>query len=411
MVCRFCNNELTHEFVDLGNAPPSNAFLAKSQLGEPEVFYPLKAFVCEACFLVQVDEYRRHDAIFDDRYAYFSSYSSTWLEHARNYVDMISARLGLSAASHVVEIASNDGYLLQYFAGKGIPCLGIEPAANTAAVAQAKGIPVITEFFGPQLAERLVRDGRMADLIIGNNVLAHVPDLNGFVRGLKTTLRPGGTITMEFPHLMRLVAKNEFDTIYHEHFSYFSLHTVERLFAAHGLVLFDVEELPTHGGSLRIYARHAEDPSRPIAPAVAALQAEEARRGMLALPYYQAFQGRVDHVKQCLLAFLIEQKRHGRQTVGYGAAAKGNTLLNYCGVRKDLLEYVVDRSPHKQGLFLPGTHIPVVAEDCLRQTKPAYVLILPWNLSAEISLQLSYIRAWGGRCVVPIPEVQELQTP
>ena len=403
MKCRFCHHELTHIFINLVNAPPSNSFLTKDQLNEPEVFYPLKLYVCDKCFLVQIDEYKKSDEIFNQDYAYFSSFSTSWLEHAKKYVDMITDRLELSTASHVMEIASNDGYLLQYFLEKQIPCLGIEPSANTAQAAREKGIETLEGFFGDDLAERLVQEGRKADLIIGNNVLAHVPDINNFVKGLKIALNSGGVVTMEFPHLMCLIQENQFDTIYHEHFSYLSFHTVRRIFAEHGLVLFDVEELSTHGGSLRIYARHDEDDSKPITSNVTALLEKEASKGMLQLDYYLGFQQKADKVKHELLSFLLEQKKCGKIVSAYGAAAKGNTLLNYCGVKKDLIEFVVDASPHKQGKFLPGSHIPVVAEEMIKLNKPDYILILPWNLKDEIINQLNYANGWGAKFAIPIP--------
>ena len=405
MNCRFCQHELHHEFIDLVNAPPSNSFLTKDQLNEPEVFYPLKLYICDKCFLVQIDEYKKSDEIFSHDYAYFSSYSKTWLEHTRKYVDMITDRIGLSAASHVMEIASNDGYLLQYFLEKQIPCLGIEPSANTAQAAKEKGIDTLEEFFGADLAERLAQEGRKADLIIGNNVLAHVPDISDFVAGLKLALKNDGVVTMEFPHLMRLIEENQFDTIYHEHFSYLSFHVVRRAFAKHGLVLFDVEELTTHGGSLRIYARHDEDNSKSVRPSVAELLGKETARGMLKLDYYLHLQQKADQVKYSLLSFLLEQKKQENKVVAYGAAAKGNTLLNYCGIKKDLIAFVVDASPHKQGKYLPGSHIPVVSEEEIKKYKPDYVLILPWNIKEEIMAQLHYIRAWDGKFVVPVPHV------
>ena len=406
MKCRFCQHELHHEFIDLVNAPPSNSFLTKDQLNEPEVFYPLKLYVCDKCFLVQIDEYKKSNEIFSHDYAYFSSFSKIWLDHAKRYVDMITDRLRLNVESHVIEIASNDGYLLQYFKEKQIPCLGIEPSANTARAAREKGIDTLEEFFGADLAERLAQEGKKADLIIGNNVLAHVPDINDFVKGLKIALNSGGVVTMEFPHLMRLVEENQFDTIYHEHFSYLSFHTVRQIFAKYGLVLFDVEELATHGGSLRIYARHDEDESKPVMPNVAELLEKEAARGMLTLDYYLDFQQKADKVKYALLSFLLEQKEQGKKVAAYGAAAKGNTLLNYCGVKKDLIEFVVDASPHKQGMFLPGSHIPVVKEEEITRLKPDYVIILPWNIKNEITEQLSYIREWDGKFVVAVPEIK-----
>ena len=406
MKCRFCHHKLTHEFIDLVNAPPSNSFLTKEQLNEPEVFYPLKLYVCDKCFLVQIDEYKKSGEIFNQDYAYFSSFSTSWLDHARKYVDMITDRLRLDAESHVIEIASNDGYLLQYFLEKQIPCLGIEPSANTARAAREKGIETLEEFFGANLAERLAQEGKKADLIIGNNILAHVPDINDFVKGLKIALNPGGVITMEFPHLMRLVEQNQFDTIYHEHFSYLSFLTIREIFADHGLDLFDVEELSTHGGSLRIYAKHREDSAKAISSNVNALQKREFVAGMNELFYYRGFQSKADIVKYSLLSFLLEQKQSGIKVVGYGAAAKGNTLLNYCGIKKDLIRFVVDASPHKQGKYLPGSHIPVVAEEEIKKTKPDFVLILPWNIKDEIIEQLSYIRKWGGVFVVAVPELR-----
>ncbi|MEW5725701.1 MAG: class I SAM-dependent methyltransferase [Thermodesulfobacteriota bacterium] len=402
MNCRFCRTPLEHQFIDLVSAPLSNAFLTREQLDEPEVYYPLKLYVCHACFLVQIDEYKKSGDIFKEDYAYFSSFSSTWLDHARRFVDLITGRLHLGPDSFVIEIAANDGYLLQYFLEKKVPCLGIEPSRNTAAAARAKGIEVITDFFGRRLAAELAAAGRRADLLIGNNVLAHVPDLHDFVGGLPVVLKEGGVVTMEFPHLMRLVDENQFDTVYHEHFSYFSLHTVEKVFARHGLVIFDVEELPTHGGSLRIYAARAGDAGMTISESVARLKEKETARGLTGLAYYQGFQEKADRVKYGLLDFLVRQKREGRTVAAYGAAAKGNTLLNYCGVKKDLIAFVADRSPHKQGKFLPGSHIPVVSEEELKRAKPDYVLILPWNIKDEIMAQLDYIRAWGGRFVVPL---------
>jgi 2-polyprenyl-3-methyl-5-hydroxy-6-metoxy-1,4-benzoquinol methylase len=405
MNCRFCQHKLTEEFVDMVNAPPSNSFLTEGQLSEPETFYPLKLYVCEKCWLVQIQEYKKAKEIFSGDYVYFSSYSQSWLEHAKIYVDMIIEKLGLTSLSLVIEIACNDGYLLQYFRRKHIPCIGIEPSENTAEVAKEKGIDVIVDFFGERLARQLAEEGKVADLLIGNNVLAHVPNINDFVAGLKIALKPKGVITMEFPHLMRLIERNQFDTIYHEHFSYLSFRTTKAVFAAHELELFDVEELPTHGGSLRIYAKHLKDASHPISSAVIELEQEETRQGMFKLEYYRSFQQKIDRVKNSLVSFLIEKKRQGKKVVAYGAAAKGNTLLNYCGIKKDLLPFVVDASPHKQGKFLPGVHIPVTSEEQIHKHKPDFVLILPWNLKQEISQQLKYIRNWGGQFVVSIPEV------
>lgn len=407
MKCRFCNTPLCHEFIDMFNSPASNSFLAEEELNEPEVYYPLKLYVCGQCLLVQIDEYKKSDDIFNQDYVYFSSYSKSWLDHAKKYVDMIADRLDLNLESYVIEIASNDGYLLQYFREKRIPCLGIEPSANTAQAAREKGIDTLEEFFGVELAESLAKEGKKADLIIGNNVLAHVPNINHFVAGLKIALKNNGVVTMEFPHLMRLVEESQFDTVYHEHFSYFSFCTVQQIFSKHGLTLFDVEELPTHGGSLRIYGRHQEDNARAISSNVKSLQERELAAGMDDLSYYRGFQSKADSVKYSLLSFLQEQKqKSGAKVVGYGAAAKGNTLLNYCGIRKDLLRFVVDVSPHKQGKFLPGSHIPVVKEDEITRLKPDYVLILPWNIQDEIMNQLSYIRKWRGKFVVPIPEIK-----
>ena len=405
MKCRFCHHELTHVFIDRVNSPPANSFLTKEQLNEPEVFYPLKLYVCENCFLVQIDEYKKSDEIFSQDYIYFSSYSKTWLDHARKYVDMITGRLGLNSGSQVIEIASNDGYLLQYFKEKEIPCLGIEPAKATAEEARRKGIEVITEFFGLFLAKKLATQGRGADLLIGNNVLAHVPDINNFVQGLKITLKDTGVVTMEFPHLLELVENNQFDTIYHEHFSYFSLFNVQKIFAFHGLKVFDVEELPTHGGSLRIYASHAEDTTHEVSENILQVLDKEVAAGMRELSYYQDFQSQADRVKYELLSFLIEQRRQGKKVAAYGASAKGNTMLNYCGIKKDLIPFVVDASHHKQGKFLPGSHIPVVTEEEIKKVKPDYVLILPWNIKDEIMEQLEYVRKWGGNFVIPIPKL------
>jgi len=405
MQCRFCKNELSHEFIDLINSPPSNSFLSAAELNEPEVYYPLKLFVCDKCFLVQIDEHKKSEEIFSDKYVYFSSYSKSWLLHAKNYVEMIVERLRLTQDSYVVEIASNDGYLLQYFIEKNIPCLGIEPAKNTAEVARSKGIKVITEFFNVRLAEKLAAEGRLADLLLGNNVLAHVPEINDFVRALKIFLKKDGVITLEFPHLMRLVEGNQFDTIYHEHFSYFSLHTVDRIFSKHGLVVFDVEELPTHGGALRIYVRHQEDLSKAITSNVNCLRGIESNAGMLNLDYYKGFQDKADRIKNSLLTFLLVQKQQGKKVAGYGAAAKGNSLFNYCGIKRDLIEFVVDASPYKQGKFLPGSRIPVVSESKIKEAKPDFILILPWNIKEEIMEQLSYIREWKGKFVLPIPKL------
>ena len=405
--CRFCFSELRSLFADLGMSPLANSYLSPDQLNRMEPFYPLRVYVCERCFLVQTQEFEAPEQIFGD-YAYFSSYSETWVEHARRYTEMIVERLNLGVKSRVLEIASNDGYLLQHFVARGIPAMGIEPAANVAEVAQRKGIPTKVGFFGAAMAKNMLNEEKDADLVIGNNVLAHVPQLNDFVEGLKILLKPRGVITMEFPHLMRLMAENQFDTIYHEHFSYFSLLVVEQVFAKHGLRIFDVEELDTHGGSLRIYAGHGEDSSKGITKRVEELKRRELCAEFNRLETYSSFSERIKETKYRLLEFLISAKREGLSVVGYGAPAKGNTLLNYCGIRSDLLDYTVDRSPHKQGHFLPGTHIPIYHPDRIKETKPAYLLILPWNLTREITEQIAFIRDWGGRFVVPIPEVRVL---
>ncbi len=403
--CRFCGASLEHVFVDLGMSPPCESYIERAQLNQMEPFYPLCAYVCGRCLLVQLQEYISPGAIFS-HYAYFSSYSTSWLQHAERYVAMISQRLGLGPSSQVVEIASNDGYLLQYFCRAGIPCLGIEPAANVAQVAQEHGIPTVVEFFGRELAARLREKGLQADLLLGNNVLAHVPDINSFVAGLQLLLAPGGVITMEFPHLARLIEGNQFDTIYHEHFSYLSLGVVERIFARHGLALFDVEELPTHGGSLRIYACHA-GPAVPAASAqMQAVRAEEAAMRLDSLEGYAGFAERVHETKFQLLECLIDLRRQGKVVAGYGAPGKGNTLLNYCGIRGDLLAYTVDRNPFKHGKYLPGTHIPIYPPERIAATKPDYLLILPWNLRDEIIAQLDYVRDWGAGFIVPIPRVE-----
>jgi SAM-dependent methyltransferase len=404
MKCRFCHTELEHVFIDLVNSPASNSFLTATELNEPEVFYPLKVFTCHKCFLVQVDEYKKSDNIFTDTYVYFSSYSTSWLEHSKRYTDEMTERFRLSSNSLVVELASNDGYLLQYFQEKNIPVLGIEPTKNTADVAISKGIETIVDFFGTRLASGL--GSRKADLLLGNNVLAHVPDIVDFVGGMKIALKPQGVITMEFPHLVELVDNSQFDTIYHEHFSYLSFTTVSRIFEAAGLVMFDVDRLPTHGGSLRIYAKHKDDQSKPISKNVSDLLQYEASKGLNDLQYYAGFQVKAMQVKLSVLDFLITQKRAGKKVAAYGAAAKGNTLLNFCGVKNDLINYVVDANPHKQGKFLPASHIPVVNESELKADKPDFVMILPWNLKTEITTQLAYISEWGGRFVVPIPSLQ-----
>ncbi|HXX44154.1 MAG TPA: class I SAM-dependent methyltransferase [Candidatus Acidoferrales bacterium] len=401
--CRFCNHELRHTFVDLGMSPLCESYLAAEQLNRMESFYPLHVFVCENCFLVQLEEYVSPESIFSE-YAYFSSYSDSWLKHSRRYTEQMIHRFGLDNQSLVAELASNDGYLLQYFVGKGIPVLGIEPAANVARVAMQKGVQTIVEFFGTQLAARLAREGRQADLIVGNNVLAQVPDLCDFVAGIKLLLRPGGVFTLEFPHLLQLMEGNQFDTIYHEHFSYFSFLTAERIFSAHDLILFDVEELATHGGSLRIFGRHREDRSKPIAARLLELRAREQAAGLMDLERYRTFAENVKETKRRLLQCLIQAKQEGKSVVAYGAPGKGNTLLNYCGIGTDFLDYAVDRNPYKQGKFTPGTHIAIYSPERICQTRPDYLLILPWNLKNEIMQQMGQIREWGGKFIIPIPE-------
>jgi SAM-dependent methyltransferase len=404
-LCRFCQTPLHRTFVDLGMSPLCESFLTVEQLNQMEPFYPLHAYVCEKCFLVQVEEYVGPERIFSE-YAYFSSYSRAWLRHAESYTDMIVSRLGLDGDSHVVELGSNDGYLLQYFVAKGIPVLGVEPAANVATAAIARGVPTITRLFGLDTAQELASDGHQPDLIIANNVLAQVADLNGFIAGMRKLLKPGGVITLEFPHLDRLMSENQFDTIYHEHFSYFSLLSADRIFTAHGLTLFDVEELWTHGGSLRVYARHRDDGARPVGARVRALLAREKAATLDRPERYAAFGERVAESKCRLLEFFIGAKRQGKSVVGYGAPGKGNTLLNYCGIRTDFLDYTVDRNPYKQGRFTPGTHIPIYPPERILETRPDYVLILPWNLKEEIMEQMAVVQSWGGQFVVPIPDVK-----
>lgn len=407
MNCRHCYTPLEQVFLDLGFAPPSNAYLCAADLRAPERYFPLKLYVCTECWLVQTEDHASASELFSNDYAYFSSVSKSWLDHAAAYVNMISGRLGLGKGSFVIEVAANDGYLLRNFVAAGIPCLGIEPTAGTAAAAESQGIPILREFFGQALAGRLAAVGKQADLIVGNNVYAHVPDINDFTAGLRAALKPGGTITLEFTHLMRLIEHTLFDTVYHEHFSYFSLHTVSRIFASAGLRVFDVEELPTQGGSLRVYGCHAGD-VRTDTEAVAAVLAEEQKRGLDQTAIYREFQPRADRVKNTLLAFLIEQKRNGRQVAAYGAAAKGNTLLNYAGVKPDLLPFVCDAAPSKQGKFLPGVHIPILPPAALRERRPDLVLILPWNIADEVVAQHAYVREWGGQFVVAVPELRTI---
>ncbi len=406
-MCRHCGTSLHHTFCDLGESPLSNGYLKKEDLSRSEPVFPLHVYVCDVCFLVQLPEFQSPEKIFSD-YAYFSSYSESWLDHARRYVDAMIGRFDLNEKNQVVEIASNDGYLLQYFQKKGVPVLGIEPAENVAKLAIAAGIPTLVKFFGTKTARALAAEGKWADLLLGNNVLAHVPDLNDFVAGLKILLKENGVITMEFPHLLCLIEQNQFDTIYHEHFSYFSLMTVQTVFQKQGLTLFDVEELPTHGGSLRIYACHAENKNRTTTSAVSALLQKEIQFGLNKLESYLSFTKRPMKVKQALQKFLVEAKQAGKTVAGYGAPAKGNTLLNYCGIKSDLLAYTVDRNPMKQGRFLPGTHISIHRPEHIEETKPDYLLILPWNLKEEIMKQMSHIRNWGGQFLVPIPGLEIL---
>lgn len=404
-LCRFCEERLEHTFIDLGMSPLANSYLGADKQNGMEPFYPLHVYVCGRCLLVQLEEFEKAADIFSD-YAYFSSYSDSWLQHAQRYVEMATKRFDLGPQSQVIEIASNDGYLLQYFQKKNVPILGIEPAANIAKVASEKGIPTIVQFFNVETARELVAQGKQADLLLGNNVLAHVPGLNDFVAGIKIILKPHGIVTMEFPYLLRLMEEKQFDTIYHEHFSYFSFRTVEQIFAKHGLTLFDVEEVPTHGGSLRIYGRHTEDASLPVSSHVHDLKRKEETEGFAELKKYLSFAEKVKETKYQLLEFLISAKRQGKRIVSYGAPAKGNTLLNFCGVGKDFIDYTVDRSPEKQGCLLPGTHIPIFHPDRIQETKPDYVLILPWNIKDEIMSQMAHIRDWGGKFVTPIPEVK-----
>lgn len=404
MKCRHCQTQLTHTFLDLGFAPPSNAYLTEADLARPEKYYPLKVKVCTDCWLVQTEDYAQADELFSPDYAYFSSTSTGWLSHAANYAQAMTRRLKLNANSHVIEIASNDGYLLKNFVAAGIPCLGIEPTASTAAAAEKLGIPVLREFFGEALGQMLTANGKSADLIVGNNVYAHVPDINDFTCGLKAALKEGGTITLEFPHLMRLIEQTQFDTVYHEHFSYLSLYTVERIFKSAGLRIFDVEQLPTHGGSLRIFGCHAED-SRTSTDAVSTMLTDEFQRGLQTLAIYQNFQARADKVKDDMLSFLIEQKRVGKRVAAYGAAAKGNTLLNYGGVKPDLLPFVCDAAAAKQGKFLPGSHIPILHPSALAANSPDYVLILPWNIADEVKQQNGTLSAQGTRFVIAVPRL------
>lgn len=402
--CLFCGTKLAQTVTDLGMHPPCESFVPADKLNSMEAFFPLHVMVCDSCFLVQIDEYMQPEEIFTE-YAYFSSYSDAWLKHAQDYSEMIIQRLSLNDTSFVVELASNDGYLLKNFVSRGIPSLGVEPAANVAKVAIENGITTEVRFFGAEYASELVSERKTADLIIGNNVFAQVPDINSFVGGMKILLSPKGTITLEFPHLMRLMEENQFDTIYHEHFFYFSLHSAEKIFAAHGLVIYDVEELWTHGGSLRIYARHAKNQEIPVSNTVINLRERETVAGLASPGAYLAFDEQVKETKRKILEFLIDEKRKGKTFAGYGAPGKGNTLLNYCGIRTDFIDYTVDRNPYKHGRYLPGTHIPILPPERLAETRPDYIFILPWNLKDEIISQLDYVRSWGAQFVIPIPEI------
>ena len=405
MNCRHCHAPLEHVFLDLGFAPPSNAYLGASDLQAPEQYFPLKLFVCDTCWLVQTEDYSRSDELFTKDYAYFSSTSTTWLAHAKSYVEMVTSRLGLTAESFVVEVASNDGYLLKNFVASGVPCLGVEPTDSTAAAAEALGIPVVREFFGQNFADKLVKSGKQADLIIGNNVYAHVPDINDFTAGMKTALKPDGTITLEFPHLMNLMGLNQFDTVYHEHYSYLSLQSVRSIFAEAGLRVFDVEQIPTHGGSLRIFGCHNTD-TRADSAAVTRVLAEEISNGLQDLPTYQRFQRAADIVKNRLLAFLVEASLAGKSVAAYGAAAKGNTLMNYAGIKPDLIGFVCDAAVAKQNKFMPGSHIPIFTPDEMHKRRPDYVVILPWNIADEVIKSNSFVREWGGKFVVAVPELR-----
>ncbi len=406
MRCRFCESDLSLEMIDLVNSPASNSYLTAENLNHPEVYYPLKVMVCTDCWLVQIEESVSHCEIFDKDYSYFSSYSKSWLNHCETYAGMITKKLELDENSLVLEVASNDGYLLNYFKCRNIKCLGIEPTKSTAAICEQKGIETLVEFFGTKLATTLADQGRLMDLIIGNNVLAHVPDINDFVAGFSIVLKPNGVITMEFPHLMRLIEFKQFDTIYHEHYSYLSLYTVNKVFEKHNLCIFDVEQLPTHGGSLRIYAGHQDAKQDYISKDVINLIAKEKEFGLLSPETYQHFSDRIKSIKDDFNSFLVDCSKSNKKVVAYGAAAKGNTFLNFCGIKKDLIEYVVDASPYKMGKFMPGSHLPIVNETSIKESQPDYVVILPWNLMDEIIDQLSYVREWGCKFVIAIPELK-----
>jgi 2-polyprenyl-3-methyl-5-hydroxy-6-metoxy-1,4-benzoquinol methylase len=406
MKCRHCASELTLPLVDLGSAPPSNSYLTARTLHAPEKWFPLRVLVCEQCWLAQTEDFAQSNELFDEDYAYFSGFSTSWLAHSERYVEDMTALLSLNADSHVVEIAANDGYLLQYVLARGIPCTGVEPTANTAAAARAKGIPIVEEFFGIRLAQQLAGQGKRADLTAANNVLAHVPDINDFVAGFAVLLKDHGVATFEFPHLLRLLAETQFDTIYHEHFSYLSLTAVQRIFRTNGLEVFRVDELPTHGGSLRVFAQRSESGKRAIEASVGAVLTQEATSGMLQSEHYRNFQAHSDRIKHQLMQFLLDAQREGKTVAAYGAAAKGNTLLNYAGIRPDLVAFVADRNPAKQGKYMPGSRIPIVDENALKAARPDYILILPWNLMAELTQQLAYVQDWGGKLVTSVPNLQ-----
>ena len=406
MRCRFCDSELSIEMIDLINSPPSNSYLSKEKLEQPEPYFPLKVMVCSVCWLAQIDESVSHSEIFDKDYSYFSSYSKSWLSHCEKYVEMITKRLGLNENSLVLEIASNDGYLLEFFKKRGINCLGVEPTNSTAEICKQKGINTIVDFFGEKLATNISKQNGRMDLIIGNNVLAHVPNINDFVAGFSKVLAPDGVVTMEFPHLMKLIEFRQFDTIYHEHYSYLSLYTVSKIFEKHGLCVFDVEQLTTHGGSLRIYAGFVDSKQDQISKDVSSLIAEEKEFGLLNDETYRQFGDRVKSIKSDFVKFISDCSKANKKVIAYGAAAKGNTFLNYCGVKKDSIEYVVDASPYKVGRFLPGSHIPIVDEQRIKDSQPDYIVILPWNLKEEVMEQLSYVREWGCKFVIAVPELK-----
>jgi hypothetical protein len=408
MKCRHCDTALEHLFLDLGFAPPSNAYLTTNDLKAPELHFPLKLLVCDKCWLVQTEDYAKADELFDNDYAYFSSISKSWLDHSLAYFELVKERFSLNGDSHVIEVASNDGYLLKNFVAENIPCLGIEPTASTATAAEKLGIPVIREFFGSELAQKLAAKEKLADLIIGNNVYAHVPDINDFTKGLKTILKLDGVVTLEFPHLMRLIEHTQFDTAYHEHFSYLSLTAVSSIFSRKGLRIWDVEELETHGGSLRVYGCH-EDNARVNSVRVGQILEQESKNGLTDITIYREFQTRAESVKNTLISFLIEQRKRGKSVAAYGAAAKGNTILNYAGIRPDLLPYVCDSAPSKQGKYMPGSHIPILSPEVLKERKPEYIIILPWNIAEEVMSEYHYVKAWGAKFVTAVPELRIIE--